>query len=224
MLDWSQSFEMRALNQLFGDWSSLRSYCCGILVVLLQAVISISVSSTKVSQSQRFLSRIFPRKVPKGLPMIEPMQTISERACRVIGFNPGAHTLQGTNTYLIGKTSRKILIDTGEDITSERYIAFLFDMIFPITDTESLSAILLTHGHFDHLGGVRAILRECDRRGLPKPTVHKHIASSGKYETNQFDYCNISNGEIFRADESTTLRAIYSPGHTDDHVAFVLEV
>lgn len=208
-------------------WTSIRSYCFGIWVLVLQALIRRGDSTLRKASAstwQRFIAKISTRKAPKGLPSVSPMEQISERACRVIGFNPGAHTLQGTNTYLIGVSASKILIDTGEDIASDRYVTFLFDTAFPLTSTESLYAILLTHGHFDHIGGVMAILRECSRRGLPTPIVYKHKAPHEKYGINEFQCFDISDGQTFKADDSTTLQAIYSPGHTDDHVAFVLEV
>jgi glyoxylase-like metal-dependent hydrolase (beta-lactamase superfamily II) len=58
----------------------------------------------------------------------------------------------GTNTWLIGKGKRKILIDAGEDITARKYVDFLLNTIFPATNTMELSLILLTHGHGDHQG------------------------------------------------------------------------
>jgi ribonuclease BN (tRNA processing enzyme) len=75
---------------------------------------------------------------------------------------------------LIGKGEEKILLDTGEDITAEKYVEFLFNIVFPATATKSLSTILLSHGHGDHQGGVLKIFAECNKRGLPLPKVETH--------------------------------------------------
>jgi ribonuclease/clavin/mitogillin len=72
-----------------------------------------------------------------------------------------------------------------------------------------LEIVLLTHWHPDHVGGVKDIM-SFD----PKPTVYKNTPGTGQ--------TNITDGQKFKV-EGATLRAFYSPGHTEDHMAFILE-
>lgn len=47
---------------------------------------------------------------------------------------------------------------------------------------------------------------------LPKKTGPKAEA---------FDYDGVKDGQLFRTD-GATLEALYTPGHTEDHVSFIL--
>ncbi|KAL8928545.1 MAG: hypothetical protein Q9208_001779 [Pyrenodesmia sp. 3 TL-2023] len=133
------------------------------------------------------------------------VQRLSPLVLRVMGGNPGKFTLQGTNTYLVGTGSQRILIDTGEGKAS--WSKLLSSVL--ISEHTTISDVLLTHWHPDHVGGVTDLLRLC-----PQARVHKHSASEGQIP--------IADGQAFTGD-GTTLLAFHCPGHTTDHMAFVLE-
>ena len=151
-------------------------------------------------------------------------------------------TLSGTNTWLVGNGPSKILIDTGEFGTSEKYVKYLIGTVFPLTSTTSISTILLTHGHADHMGGVQTLLSELKKSGQPIPKIFKRNVLNGKFPCSEFHSENISDGQCFDAstkrrgseggnddelcevEEEILLKALYTPGHTDDHVVFTLQV
>ena len=69
---------------------------------------------------------------------------------------------------------------------------------------------LLTHWHGDHVGGINDLLRLC-----PQARVYKH-------QPNEEGQEDITDGQVFSV-EGATLKAFFAPGHTEDHMAFVLE-
>jgi ribonuclease/clavin/mitogillin len=173
------------------------------------------------------LSRLFlGNQVPRNLPHVSSVEKVSSRVYRILGQNPGYHTLQGTNTFLVtgnGSSDAHVLIDTGEASTSEAYLKVLFDEVFPLTKTRRLRAILLTHGHGDHQGGVVRIMQELQRRQMtPLPTIYKKAIPSGKYPCVGFEAHDIAPNQVFEVDSETRIVALESPGHTDDHIAFIL--
>jgi len=62
---------------------------------------------------------------------------------------------------------------------------------------------------------------------LPLPTIHKrNVSGGGKYPNKGFKSIHIADKEVFKVggggDTTTTLEAIYLPGHTDDSIDFIL--
>ncbi|KAL8830831.1 MAG: hypothetical protein Q9170_005558 [Blastenia crenularia] len=117
----------------------------------------------------------------------------------------GRKSWESTNTYLLGNGPRRILIDTGEGLPA--WSKLLSSTLS--TERLTISDALLTHWHPDHVGGVSDLLRLS-----PDAKVYKHSATEGQRD--------IEDGQRFKTD-GVTLKAFHCPGHTTDHMAFVLE-
>jgi glyoxylase-like metal-dependent hydrolase (beta-lactamase superfamily II) len=162
-----------------------------------------------------------------NLPKINDVEYISPRVLRILGQNEGKvcrcilplfastqlinifpqFTLQGTNTYIIGTGRTRLIIDTGQGIPEWA------DLIeSTLADSSiTLSHVLLTHWHGDHTGGVPDLLR-----------LYPHLSSSIYKHTPGSDQQPIADGQIFRV-EGATVRAVHAPGHSHDHMCFILE-
>jgi ribonuclease/clavin/mitogillin len=152
------------------------------------------------------------------LPTLPPITRLSPSIIRILGHNPSKFTLQGTNTYLLGTGPSRILIDTAEGKSEWR------DSLKQVLQDEkaSIETVLLTHWHHDHVGGVQHV-QELQGGGVEVKKFVSPSSTSGKHEERgSEDWGVIGDGEVFSC-EGVRLRALYSPGHTDDHVGFILE-
>jgi len=135
------------------------------------------------------------------LPEIE---RLSPTCLRILGGNPGKFSLQGTNTYLLGTGAQRLLIDTGEGKPS--WIAAIKKALEE--EHASIASAIITHWHHDHQGGIEHLTE-----AWPGTKVYKNQPESG-----QLDIADRQKFEV----EGATLTAIHSPGHTVDHMVFVL--
>lgn len=146
-----------------------------------------------------------------GLTMPE-VDVWSPRVVVVLGLNPGPFTGPGTNTYLIGTGSSRILLDAGQGVP--RHLDLLQQALAGPCRGAHLQEIVLTHGHPDHMGGVAGVLA----RFGPVPVKKKpHPRLDGAVPIVAID-----EGSVI-ATEGATLRAVATPGHASDHLCFVLE-
>ena len=115
-------------------------------------------------------------------------------------------TLQGTNTYIVGTGTSRLLIDTGQGIPI--WIRTIADVL--AVESITISQVLLTHWHTDHTGGVPDLLTLSPSLAS---SIHKHSPDAGQQP--------IRDGQTFSVD-GATLTAVHTPGHAYDHMCFVL--
>ncbi|KAG6014262.1 hypothetical protein E4U41_004893 [Claviceps citrina] len=142
-----------------------------------------------------------------NLPEIPDVEQVTPRVLRVLGQNPGKFTYQGTNTYIVGTGKHRLLVDTSG---GEPAWASLLDSTLRSLGI-SLCHVLLTHWHGDHTGGVPDLVR-----------LYPHLATEVYKNEPESGQRPLSDGQVFRV-EGATVRCLHVPGHSDDHMCFVLE-
>ena len=129
----------------------------------------------------------------------------------------------GEHIYILGADGTKdvVAIDPGEAKPSLAALE---------RDSLNCVAVLLTHGHFDHIGGVRALK---DAYGA---TVYIHEADAGMLKSNRMSLA-VLTGELVKPVEADVLLyggetlalaglkldVIHTPGHTKGGVCFALK-
>ncbi|EDU49153.1 lactamase [Pyrenophora tritici-repentis Pt-1C-BFP] len=131
----------------------------------------------------------------EALVPLPEIEKLSDRVIRVLG----------TNTYIVGRGLSRLLIDSGEG--KPQWIASIKTLLS--TENITIDKLLLTHWHPDHIGGVSDLLSHS-----PDTQVYKNEPHGAWHP--------ITDGQKFET-QGATLRAFHCPGHTTDHMAFVLE-
>jgi glyoxylase-like metal-dependent hydrolase (beta-lactamase superfamily II) len=114
---------------------------------------------------------------------------------RVLAPNPSVYTLDGTNTWIVGRDP-SIVIDPGPDDA-----AHLEEVAIA---AGRVTAVVVTHDHPDHAPGARPL---AERLGAPLYAFR--LAGAER----------LRDGQRLRAGP-VELTAVHTPGHTSDHVAF----
>jgi ribonuclease/clavin/mitogillin len=138
----------------------------------------------------------------------------SERVTVALGQNPSAFTGPGTNTYLVGTGPERILLDPGQGVPG--YLPVL-ERAMERAGVAAIQEIVLTHGHPDHIGGVRAVRERFGKLRVSKFPWPEVDASYADLELKP-----LADGAVVRT-EGATLRGVFTPGHAPDHLCFVLE-
>ncbi|MEP7203888.1 MAG: MBL fold metallo-hydrolase [Ilumatobacteraceae bacterium] len=154
---------------------------------------------------------------------------VSPLVRRVIANNPSKFTYLGTGTYIIGHGDVAV-IDPGPMLDEHR------DALTAALDGERVRAILVTHCHSDH-SPLAAWLRE--ETGAPTiafgphgiaethPDVDDEIEPGVTLEeTTDTDFdpdVRVGDGEVAAMGTRWTMRAVYTPGHTSNHMCYAFD-
>jgi glyoxylase-like metal-dependent hydrolase (beta-lactamase superfamily II) len=143
---------------------------------------------------------------------------------RLVANNPSPFTFKGTNSYLIGTTSLA-LIDPGP--TDPAHLA----AIMAAANGRSITHILITHTHRDHVEGLAAAIAATGAKtagyGAYEITSKVVTDKPGGEATNNSkawfkpDIQLRHGGRVSGADWSVT--AIHTPGHLPDHLCFAFD-
>ena len=139
---------------------------------------------------------------------------LSSRVSVALGQNPSAFTGPGTNTYIVGKGPKRLLLDTGSG--HDEYMPVLEEALAS-TGCTQIEGIVLTHAHPDHIGGVKQI-----RSHFGEMPVYKLPWPGGPDDRAEGPLETLADGDVVET-EGARLRAIHTPGHAPDHLCFVLE-
>jgi glyoxylase-like metal-dependent hydrolase (beta-lactamase superfamily II) len=130
-------------------------------------------------------------------------RTVTPQASVLRADNPSALTLEGTNTWVLRApgASACVVVDPGPADADEHRGR--------LSELGRVEAILLTHAHADHAGGVPALH---ELTGAPVHAVDPRFRLGG---------ADLSGGQVLRA-AGLDIAVVATPGHTADSVCFVV--
>ncbi len=141
---------------------------------------------------------------------------------RMVAGNAGPFTFTGTCTYVVGRGNVAI-IDPGPD--DPAHVAALLDAL----RGETVSHIVITHTHRDHSPAARMVAAATGAM-IVGCAPHHAARELGQGETNRLDASAdhdhapqqlMADGDVLEG-KSWSLRALATPGHTANHLAFAL--
>ena len=124
------------------------------------------------------------------------------------------------NCYLVSENDQLIVIDPGDGFSA---------IVRHISSHENIrvAAILLTHGHFDHIGAVDRLVR---KYGCPVYACEEEepLLRNEKYNTDGFLKASLSCDIKWLSGQWLDIgpfhiRILYTPGHTRGSVMYLIE-
>ncbi len=123
--------------------------------------------------------------------------------------------------YIDEKSKHGFLIDAGAE--AEKLLKIIRD------NGWTIEKLLITHGHFDHIGAVEKIAKtlnipylahENGREYLPNPTYNLSAFFGNDIVLNNAEYLQDGAEITLDAAPNVKLKVIHTPGHTQDGVVY----
>lgn len=121
---------------------------------------------------------------------------------------PATHT----NCYLVGSNELLIIDPASPEEAEQKRLSKFLDAL--VARGAVIREILLTHFHPDHVGGVDALRSRYGVRVAAHPLSQERLGAELVVDR------TIADGERWELSGGWVLEALYTPGHTRDHIAF----
>lgn len=122
-----------------------------------------------------------------------------------------------TNSYVISNNNECVIVDPGE-----RYEA----IANKIKEKYSVKAILLTHGHVDHIDGIKFFncpiyIHKLDEEKLYNSyrSLYEMIDKKTPFKKGDLNVITVEDGDILKL-IGYDFKVIYTPGHTNGSVCY----